>query len=585
MWRAADQAALPTDQALVNAVLDHFRRGDYTYTVTPPSLGRHSVDEFLFDTRLGFCEHYASAFVVLMRALGVPARVVTGYQGGELNPVDGFVTVRQSDAHAWAEVWLHGRGWIRVDPTGTVAPLRLERGAAEIARESGRALQGLGSDVTFLRTLRYNWEAIQNNWNQWVLSYSQERQRALVERLGLAPTLENVALVLAFVMAALLGWLAFVSLRPRTVRDPLGAAYVQLRERLERAGVAASVSCGPRELYARTRACPHRRGCEDGPQAAVALRAAALWTRIGERNPHRRSRAAARDPGVQATSESAVTTRRRLLLALLAGASLPAHARTGYLARDEVQQFIDAMVASHGFERVRLERWLRDARYSATVERLMQPPIPFAQRNWLEYRNRYIEPARIDAGLAFWRAQRSTLDRAEDQFGVPAEIIVAIIGIETYYGRNTGNFRTLDVFTTLTFDYPRRADFYRSEFEEFLLLAREQKADPTRFAARSPVRSACRSSCPDRSAAGPWTSTVMAASTCSAVRPTRSGRSPTSSQHMVGSAASRSCSKSSRTKQQPMRLGAASCPPRPGHRLWPPASSAICRSRLTRRCC
>jgi transglutaminase-like putative cysteine protease len=248
-----NQAALPTDQVLVNAVLDHFRRGDYTYTVTPPSLGRHSVDEFLFDTRLGFCEHYASAFVVLMRALGIPARVVTGYQGGELNPVDSFLTVRQSDAHAWAEVWLGGRGWIRVDPTGTVAPLRLERGAAEIARASGRALQGLGSDVTFLRTLRYNWEAIQNSWNQWVLSYSQERQRALVEKLGLAPTLENVALVLAFVMAALLGWLAFVSLRPRTVRDPLGAAYVQLRERLERAGVAASVSCGPRELYARTR--------------------------------------------------------------------------------------------------------------------------------------------------------------------------------------------------------------------------------------------------------------------------------------------------------------------------------------------
>ena len=146
-----------------------------------------------------------------------------------------------------------------------------------------------------------------------------------------------------------------------------------------------------------------------------------------------------------------------------------------------MQQFIDAMVASHGFERVRLERWLRDARYSATVERLMQPPIPFAQRNWLEYRNRYIEPARIDAGLAFWLAHRAALGRAEDQFGVPAEIIVAIIGIETYYGRNTGNFRTLDVFTTLTFDYPRRADFYRREFEEFLLLAREQKADPTAF--------------------------------------------------------------------------------------------------------
>ena len=245
--------ARPVDQALVDAVLDHFRRGDYTYTVTPPPLGRHSVDEFL-STR-----GWASANTLRRPSSSwcarweSRARVVTGYQGGELNPVDGFLTVRQSDAHAWAEVWLSGHGWTRVDPTGTVAPLRLERGAAEIARESGRALRGMRSEVTFLRTLRYNWEAIQNNWNQWVLSYSQERQRALVERLGLAPSLENVALVLAFVMAALLGWLAFVSMRPRTVRDPLGAAFELLRDRLERAGVAASASCGPRELYARTR--------------------------------------------------------------------------------------------------------------------------------------------------------------------------------------------------------------------------------------------------------------------------------------------------------------------------------------------
>jgi len=249
-----ERAGAPaTDQQLVNAVLAHFRGGDYHYTVTPPALGRHSIDEFLFDTRLGFCEHYASAFVFLVRALGIPARVVTGYQGGELNPVDEFMVVRQSDAHAWAEVWLRGRGWVRVDPTATVAPLRLERGAAELARQSGRSIAGSGNEFSLLRTLRYNWEAVQNNWNQWVLSYSQERQRALVERLGMAPTLESVALMLAFVVAVLLGWLAFVSMRPRTVRDPLGAAFEQLRDRLERAGVAASVSCGPRELFRRTR--------------------------------------------------------------------------------------------------------------------------------------------------------------------------------------------------------------------------------------------------------------------------------------------------------------------------------------------
>jgi membrane-bound lytic murein transglycosylase B len=176
-----------------------------------------------------------------------------------------------------------------------------------------------------------------------------------------------------------------------------------------------------------------------------------------------------------------VITRRRLLLGLLAGMSSVAGARTGYLTRDEVQQFIETMVGSHGFERSRLERWLREARYSATVERLMQPPIPFGQRNWIEYRNRYVEPARIDAAIAFWQAHGAALSRAEDQYGVPAEIIVAIIGIETYFGRIPGNFRTLDVFTTLSFDYLRRADFYRTEFAEFLLLAREQKTDPTTY--------------------------------------------------------------------------------------------------------
>jgi membrane-bound lytic murein transglycosylase B len=174
--------------------------------------------------------------------------------------------------------------------------------------------------------------------------------------------------------------------------------------------------------------------------------------------------------------------RRTALLSIVSFAMLPAaQARTSYLARSEVQQFIDELVATHGFERARVERWLQQARYSANVERLMQPPIPFGQRNWIEYRDRYIEPARIDAGIAFWQANAEPLARAELQFGVPAEIIVAIIGIETYFGRITGNFRTLDVFTTLAFDYPRRADFYRAEFVEFLLLAREQKVDPASF--------------------------------------------------------------------------------------------------------
>ena len=157
----------------MRAVLDHFRNGGYEYTLSPPRLGRHSVDEFLFDTKRGYCEHYSSAFVVMMRALGVPARVVTGYQGGELNPVDGFVTVRQSDAHAWSEVWLKGRGWSRVDPTAVVAPARVDP-AVEAARTAELARNPVFGNADWLRAWRFNWEAVQNSWHQWVLSYSQE---------------------------------------------------------------------------------------------------------------------------------------------------------------------------------------------------------------------------------------------------------------------------------------------------------------------------------------------------------------------------------------------------------------------------
>jgi hypothetical protein len=178
--------------------------------------------------------------------------VVTGYQGGELNPIDGFITVRQSDAHAWAEVWLRGRGWVRVDPTAAVAPSRIER----IGDDPQRA--ALERDARFvngdwLRVWRFNWEAVQNRWNQWVLSYSQERQRALVEMLGLAPRWESVAAVLAVIVGILLAGMAILSMRPHAVRDPLGDTYRQLRDKLERAGVRTEEHCGPRELYARSR--------------------------------------------------------------------------------------------------------------------------------------------------------------------------------------------------------------------------------------------------------------------------------------------------------------------------------------------
>jgi len=192
------------DLRLIERALAMFRQQPFRYTLQPPLLGRHSVDDFLFETRSGFCEHYAGAFVVLMRALDVPARIVTGYQGGERNPVDGWWLVRQADAHAWAEVWLDGRGWTRVDPTAAVAPERIERG---VRLEPGFAgVPGLDLAKPLLATLRFRFDALANAWNQWLLSYDRGRQARLLERLGLtADDWRAIAGLLALSLTAIVG--------------------------------------------------------------------------------------------------------------------------------------------------------------------------------------------------------------------------------------------------------------------------------------------------------------------------------------------------------------------------------------------
>ncbi len=172
--------------------------------------------------------------------------------------------------------------------------------------------------------------------------------------------------------------------------------------------------------------------------------------------------------------------RRRWLAALAAVAVVPVSAATStpYLQRAEVVRFIDEFVAQHAFDRARVERWIAAARYSPAVERYMQPPIAFGQRNWLEYRARYLDEARVQAGAAFVREHQAAMQRAQQMYGVPSEIIAGIIGVETYFGRITGNFRTLDALVTLSFDYLRRAEYYRQQLGEFFLLAREQNSDP-----------------------------------------------------------------------------------------------------------
>jgi membrane-bound lytic murein transglycosylase B len=157
--------------------------------------------------------------------------------------------------------------------------------------------------------------------------------------------------------------------------------------------------------------------------------------------------------------------------------SAPVQPSSGYERRAEVRAFIDALVHEHGFSRTTLTRWFRDVRYQPKILEAMERPI-VAPPKWFEYAPQFLNPARIDGGVEFWQTHARALSRAEAEFGVPSEIIVAIIGVETYYGRNVGKYRVIDALTTLAFDYPRRASYFRDELREFLLLARDEKFSP-----------------------------------------------------------------------------------------------------------
>jgi protein-glutamine gamma-glutamyltransferase len=243
-----------SDAAFVAAVLAKFRDEEYFYTLEPPRLELNSIDDFLFNTRRGFCEHFASAFTMLARAAGIPARVVTGYQGGEFNPISGYLLVRQSEAHAWSEVWLEGRGWVRVDPTAAVAPQRIESGL-EAALSGGESLPGaFMRQSTLLTQLRLAWDAANTFWNNQVVAFGEAQQRWLLDRLhiGDADWEElGIALVLSLIaffalMSAYLAW----RFRPRS-KDPLAQIYDQMCRKLARHGLPRAAHEGPSDYVAR----------------------------------------------------------------------------------------------------------------------------------------------------------------------------------------------------------------------------------------------------------------------------------------------------------------------------------------------
>jgi transglutaminase-like putative cysteine protease len=235
-----------TPERTVEQILAWFTEGEFTYTLQPPLLDESSIDFFLFDTRKGFCEHFAGAFVFLARATGIPARVVTGYQGGRVNPVNGALTVRQSDAHAWTEVWFAGSGWVRVDPTALIAPQRIEEGLGNSLSESELLPFMLQPRFRLLRQLRDRWETIAAKWSRLVISYDNRQQRNLLDALGLdassLPTLlGSIAIATALLLAALYYW----ALRRHTVVEPLDRAWARFSAKLARQGLARAPSEGP----------------------------------------------------------------------------------------------------------------------------------------------------------------------------------------------------------------------------------------------------------------------------------------------------------------------------------------------------
>lgn len=236
----------PNDRRFIDRVLAHFNEQAFHYSLESPLLGEQPVDEFLFETRMGYCEHYASAFTVMMRLAGIPARVVTGYQGGWYNRLGDYVLVRQSDAHAWAEVWLNASGWTRVDPTAAVSPQRILDGSLSVLSDPRHML-----DYSWFRNLRNGIDLVQQRWNDLVIEYGAKRQQKLLSPFGLDRLTPPMLVVLLFVVIAAFSALLLplvLRIRGPAAKDPLQQIWTVFLKRLATAGYRADTSSGPWEL-------------------------------------------------------------------------------------------------------------------------------------------------------------------------------------------------------------------------------------------------------------------------------------------------------------------------------------------------
>jgi transglutaminase-like putative cysteine protease len=269
-WREKGQ----TDQAVLDAAIRFFLTQGLSYTLAPPLMGRNSVDEFLFDAKQGFCEHFSGAFVFALRAAGIPARVVAGYQGGEINPFDGYFTIRQYDAHAWTEVWIRDKGWSRLDPTALSAPLRIDQNLAAAIPAGSNVPLMARADLAWLREVRMRLDAVTNTWNQWIIGYNPEKQREFLDRLGMhSPDWQQMTATLAVLAGLVLLGLTAWALRQRRHVDAVQRLWLRLSNKLAKQGV-------PRQPWEAPQAYAQRVGLRFPENAAEMNAIAELYGRL-----------------------------------------------------------------------------------------------------------------------------------------------------------------------------------------------------------------------------------------------------------------------------------------------------------------
>jgi transglutaminase-like putative cysteine protease len=265
-------------EAFIDNLLKHFRNNQFYYTLMPPLMEENPIETFLFETRRGFCSHYATAFVYLLRVAGVPARVVGGYQGGELNKVGNFLEIRQANAHAWTEVWLDKRGWVRVDPTAAIAPERIRQDVnvdlqIALGEVNFTPVKIDGAAINWLKQAAYLWDSIDYNWQRWVINYNSGNQSKLMAFFNIG-NLRTLAYWLVGVLVLATAPLAWLLLRGKTRQtDKALQIYTRFCRKLAKKGLQRKAQEGARDFA--------RRAIAALPERAESIESiTALYTRV-----------------------------------------------------------------------------------------------------------------------------------------------------------------------------------------------------------------------------------------------------------------------------------------------------------------